>query len=372
MAIKRYDREGRKSSYGVMWRVDGKRKFRFFQNRSLREDFFRELQRQERKVGRSILEISSEEAVIMKRCLELMGTPEKVLLACQEISEKSSVKLCPASKAVSEHLAEKRELGRDSNYERAVRKMLERALDKFGESLSEWSDAAAREWRLELSGEFKPVTVRNHLKKTAAFVRWCMSRKYMAANPFANLEIPGVVMPEPQFLSVADTKKLFLAAQESYPQTVAYLALGAFAGIRSSSTAQLGMEGINFEQRGILIMASQAKNKRRVYLDGHEPNLWAWLEWARDHAPEGFSLTKRQWDRIRRELASEAKVKMPHNALRHSFCTYHTALYGDAGRTATLLTHKGNVSILYEHYRGNASKPQAQEYFSVFPGTRQG
>ena len=28
-------------------------------------------------------------------------------------------------------------------------------------------------------------------------------------------------------------------------------------------------------------------------------------------------------------------------SVRHSFCTYHVALYGDAGRTATLLTQRG-------------------------------
>jgi hypothetical protein len=81
----------------------------------------------------------------------------------------------------------------------------------------------------------------------------------------------------------------------------------------------------------------------------------SFAEWSRDLAQDVLT-----------ELAGMlATTTMPHNALRHSFCTYHVALYGDAGNTATLLTHRGNVSILYEHYRGNATRKQAQQWFGL-------
>jgi len=101
----------------------------------------------------------------------------------------------------------------------------------------------------------------------------------------------------------------------------------------------------------------------------HPDNLWQWLEFAKKKAPEGFSLSKRLWDRRKEQIAKKTGFRMPHNALRHSFCSYHVALQGDAGKTATLLTHRGNVAILYEHYKGNASKAQAEEYFSIVPGS---
>jgi len=58
---------------------------------------------------------------------------------------------------------------------------------------------------------------------------------------------------------------------------------------------------------------------------------------------------------------------MSHNALRHSFFSYHVALDGDAGKTTTLLTRRGNVAILYAHYKGNASKADAEKYFETQP-----
>jgi hypothetical protein len=92
------------------------------------------------------------------------------------------------------------------------------------------------------------------------------------------------------------------------------------------------------------------------------------LRWARDNAADGFALTKRQWDNVRGLVPKVAGVKMPHNALRHSFCSYHVALHGDAGKTATLLTHRGNVSILYEHYKGNCKMADGVAYFGILPG----
>ncbi len=130
---------------------------------------------------------------------------------------------------------------------------------------------------------------------------------------------------------------------------------------------RVAFEDINFKEKGILITAENAKNNQRSYLDGHEPNLWKWLNYAKKNAPNGFNLTKRQWDGLRAKVAEIAEIKMPHNALRHSFCTYHVALHGDAGKTATLLTHKGNVSILYDHYKGNTNKQAAKQYFNLQP-----
>ena len=70
-----------------------------------------------------------------------------------------------------------------------------------------------------------------------------------------------------------------------------------------------------------------------------------------------------QW---RERVYTAAGIYFPHNAGRHSFSTYHVALYGDASKTATLLTHRG-VNMLYDHYRGNAEKEESEKYFSIVP-----
>ena len=61
-----------------------------------------------------------------------------------------------------------------------------------------------------------------------------------------------------------------------------------------------------------------------------------------------------------------AQLARMHNVLRHSFASYHVALEGDAARTALLLTHR-NQSMLWQHYRGRATKAEAKAYFGIVP-----
>ncbi|MCF7849307.1 MAG: hypothetical protein K9M45_10680 [Kiritimatiellales bacterium] len=255
----------------------------------------------------------------------------------------------------------------DENYCRATKNILDKFTAIYSGPVSGITHEEARQWIRSLN--HAPITIKNHAKTLTAFYRWAIRRGYANENIFDEVPFPTVIMPEPEYLTIEQTNAVFSAASEHYPDALAYLALSAFAGIRSSACARMDIKNIDFKQRGILIRAEAAKNKRRIYVDGHPDNLWQWLEFTKKKAPEGFFLSKRLWDRRKEQIAKKTGFRMPHNALRHSFCSYHVALQGDAGKTATLLTRRGNVAILYEHYKGNASKAQAEEYFSIVTGS---
>ena len=55
------------------------------------------------------------------------------------------------------------------------------------------------------------------------------------------------------------------------------------------------------------------------------------------------------------------------NAMRHSFGSYHYALYGNPLETARLLGHKASDQVLFDHYRALATKSDGAHYFSVQP-----
>lgn len=364
MGIKVFDRPDRiKSPFGVRWSAGGRRKFRFFESAKERNAYARDLQKQVDAQGRAILSLSAAEASVMVECMKLAGSAPAVLRAVTEVCGRVELGKVSLEKARQEYLDERINAGRDARYV----KKLEDILGKLKVRLpAELTEDAARRWVASLA--LNPVTVCGHINTCRAFWKWLVDRNYVRTNVFARVPMPTVAEKEPGFLTVDQAKALFKTAQADYPDAVAYLALGAFAGLRSSAICRMEWtEHIRFEQRGILITGENAKNKRRQFVDGHEPNLWEWLEWAKERAPVGFDLTDVQWNHLRAKVAEKAKVAMPHNALRHSFCTYHCALYGDAGRTATLLTHRGNVSILYQHYKGNAGRPDAEMYFSIKP-----
>ena len=56
----------------------------------------------------------------------------------------------------------------------------------------------------------------------------------------------------------------------------------------------------------------------------------------------------------------------PHNAFRHSFASYHVAWKRDFQDTALIMSHKGTY-ILFKHYRGVATKEDAERYFNIYP-----
>ena len=371
MPVKKYDRKDRGNRFGVKWGHWKNPKYRFFEFECDRDAFMEALIRREKEEGISALQVTALEAQVIRKCVDLLGSPERVLALCEAEADKKAVQEIKLTVAIQEYLDEKYNIGRDENYHRAIRNILNRFTAAYpGRRLSALSEADARKWILSLN--YAPVTIKNHAKAAASFMNWAVRRGYAAENIFRDVPVPDVIMPEPGILTVDQARNMFNAAIEHYPEALAYLALSAFGGIRSSACARLDLKNIDFKQRGILIPAEAAKNKRRIYIDGHPENLWQWLELARRKAPQGFSLSKRLWDRRREQLAVKTEFRMPHNALRHSFCSYHVALHGDAGKTATLLTHRGNVAILYEHYKGNAARGQAEEYFSIEPEASQG
>jgi site-specific recombinase XerD len=367
MKISKLNRENRNLKYGVKWEENGNPRHKFFKTKSARDGFHQSLKEKAKQEGPAIFEISSEQARILQLCIHKLGNIETVLQAVLEYEKRNCPHPITLKDAIQEHLNEGYNLGRDTNWMRAGRVILERFELTHSGNVNSISQEEATRWVHSL--KFAPSTIENHADKMKAFYNWCIDRGYAAENPFLKVPPPDVIPHEPEFLKVAQMEKLMETAKKYYPDAVAYFALNGFAGLRSSACARIGLEDIDFKQRGILIRAVNAKNKRRIYIDGHPDNLWEWLNWAKKNAPEGFALSKRLWDRRRGQIQQKANITMPHNALRHSFCTYHVALHGDAGKTATLLTHRGNVSILYEHYKGNTSKAQAEKFFNISPAS---
>ena len=365
MKISNVNRKDRKKRYGVRWEQGGKTTHEFFQFKTERDGRKAELDELRKKEGPAVFELTAEQARAMRSCIQKLGSVEAVILAVNDYEKRNCTNPIQIKKASKEHLDEAYNQGRNDNWMRASRKILQRFAFTHEGTVDSVTKEDAIRWIQSL--QFAPVTITNHAKKMKSFYNWCIEKGYARENPFQKIPLPDVIPHEPEFLKVKQMEALMQKAQEHYPDAVAYFALNGFAGIRSSACARIEPSDINFKQRGILIRAVNAKNKRRVYIDGHPDNLWQWLLWAKENAPEGFSLSKRLWDRRREQVQDKAELSMPHNALRHSFCTYHVALHGDAGKTATLLTHRGNVSILYEHYRGNTSRSEAEKYFSIAP-----
>lgn len=201
MAIKKYDQKSRPSPYGVKWSKDGKRKFKFFRLKKNRDSFFDELNAQEKRLGNSLLDLSTDEASTIRQCLKIVSNTHDVILACKEYAEKINIIDISLKNAIDEYLKEKKQLGRDENYHRAIRNILNHATEDLPE-LNEWKEKNCHKWGLTLTSQFAPITVKNHIKGLNAFCNWCVAKKYIHDNPFKAAPVPDVIRKEVEFLTV--------------------------------------------------------------------------------------------------------------------------------------------------------------------------
>ena len=53
------------------------------------------------------------------------------------------------------------------------------------------------------------------------------------------------------------------------------------------------------------------------------------------------------------------------NGLRHAYCTYHFALHQNENQTAALAGN--SPAMIHQHYKGLATKAEAERWFNVHP-----
>ncbi len=142
-----------------------------------------------------------------------------------------------------------------------------------------------------------------------------------------------------------------------------FVALSAFAGIRSAELERLDWSKVDMGEGHITIDASIAKtNSRRVI--PMADNLKAWLKpLAKNSGPVC------PYGNVTNELvklATAASVEWKRNGLRHSFGSYRTAQTSDIPRVSYEMGN--SPAMVRQHYLKLSTEKQAAAYFAVTPG----
>ncbi len=291
--------------------------------------------------------------------------------------------------AAAAYIQSMERVGRNHSYIGHVRRALADLEAEFGNRLVR--DFTAEEIRDYLFGlPYGAITIKNKRTYYQGAFSWWDQQGWLFLNPMKRVESPQIQDKEPEILTVAQTRQLFRANEKVDPEICGLLALGAFAGMRSSAIARIDYAEIDFAQRGILTPAEKTKKKRRQWIEDLPDNLWAWLKKT---PPQAFEMTHRQMlhrraqafkragllveaDDIARENAKRDRKGLPpldlkpkcppKNALRHSFVTHHVALHRNPGKTALIVSHR-DQDCLYRHYLGIANQKDGDKYFKIFP-----
>lgn len=244
-----------------------------------------------------------------------------------------------------------------------------------------------KKWLLGL--ELSARSIKNYRMVLGEAFKYALQKKYITTNPMdgfsdeENKLINGKdELKEPDILTITEADRLLTSAQKTNNELelLPAIVIGLFCGIRTEELKRMEWSEIhlNNEQPFLSIPSTKAK-KRRIRHVEIPKNAIQWL--LPHNSKSGLLIPqkdKNDFDRKFKKLLTIAnwnktdKNGQKHstwkrNSMRHSFGTYHFALYGDSMLTSRLMGHKSGDDVLFDHYRALTTKTQAEEYFSLLP-----
>ncbi|HZM05042.1 MAG TPA: site-specific integrase [Candidatus Saccharimonadales bacterium] len=175
-------------------------------------------------------------------------------------------------------------------------------------------------------------------------------------------ETPGEI----EIYTPAEIETLLINAG---PKILPFLAIGAFAGVRSAEIGRLDWKDVSLAAGHIIIQANNAKTASRRIVPISE-NLAQWL--APHEKAFGPVCFRHDMASPLRKFAKNKAIKKSgfkwkHNALRHSYISYRVADLKDVARVA--LEAGNSPAMIFRHYRELVTADAAKAWFAVRPST---
>jgi site-specific recombinase XerD len=244
--------------------------------------------------------------------------------------------------------------------------------------------------------ELKPETIKHYAAAYTSFFKWAAhpDRCYyprLSANPGHSVTIPQAGktrQKKREILTVEQTKSLISFAEtHDSGACINIAALAVFAGIRPDAEGEIvrlaeeieltenlsEIIDLNNDIIHISTYVSKTGLERKTVI---QPALKAILQL---YPISSFPLIKpgvqsresyfqRHWYAFKEALTNECGFKIPHDGLRHSFCSYLAMKLGSAYDVA--MQAGNSETILKRHYLQRVSKEQANDFWAIRPGTK--
>lgn len=204
-----------------------------------------------------------------------------------------------------------------------------------------------------------PISYNNHLRVFKAFLNWAVKRDYIINSPANSIDSRPLPREEIGIYSPEETARIFSKAKEIDMGLTTYLALTFFAGIRPKEAPKLTPKYIR--EGKIFIPAHVSKTGRARRLEGLPETVFRWLEVG--------DFEFKNYNKRRKKIFEEAGIELLHQGARHSFCTYHWALFQNEEQTRRLSGHR-SPSVFHNNYaRASVLKAEGRAYFAVLPNS---
>ena len=267
------------------------------------------------------------------------------------------------SQVVAEFRASIATAGLSPLYQRDCRVRLARAAKAFHVQIMDIKSEDIDAW-LSL-GKRSPRSVNNDRTTLVTLFEFAKSKGYLPREieTAAKQAIKRKSLDsEIQILTPEDFEALLKHTPDKFLPLVA---IGGFAGVRSAEIFRMDWSEIDIKQGHIEIKAAKAKTASRRIV----PLLPALRRWLQPLAKRSGPLWKYRnlegflnaWSKCKPSLP----VKVPTNALRHSYASYRLATVNDAQKVA--LEMGNSPRKLFENYRQLVTPASAKTWFAIFP-----
>ncbi len=343
-------------------RVNGKRTRKFFKKRRAADAWLRKTLARLRKEGESAIHMPEQLRVDAASCAERLKPYGKTIADATEhfLAYLATVsRSCSVSDLIIEFNAAKRQDGASKRYLQDLRNRLDTFAADFGAmKVGEILPSQIDDW---LRGLKVAAQTRNNFRRILhVLFQFAVMRGYAATNAVAGTAKARAVRGAPGIFTPAQMHTILEKAPRDF---VPYLAIGAFAGLRSAEIERLDWSEIDLAGKLIHVAAEKSKSAQRRLVTVSD-NLAAWLA---PHVQKSGPVIDPNGVRDKREKTCKAaEIEWPSNALRHSFASYHLANSKNAAATAAELGHASPV-MLYQHYRELVRPDAAAQWWQVMP-----
>jgi hypothetical protein len=243
---------------------------------------------------------------------------------------------------------------------RDARDMLSPFARQFGDmQIAEISSTEIESWHDRQSqGQDRKYKRRNML---VGMFNYAVARNYRIDNPAEILPSTKIRRKKTSILTVKDAENLILYAADNYPEMVPYFALCMFAGVRPRGEMEkLDWADLDFSEREIFISEEVSKTNDERCITMTDA-LVAWLlPYRQDSGSIYYS--RYHFEQVRKG----ARVRWSKDVMRHSFGSYHLAMWKNMGDTMEQMGDT-NVRTYKNHYRRAIKGNVAPKFWSIRP-----
>jgi integrase len=271
---------------------------------------------------------------------------------------------------VDEFIADKKANGKGERYLSDLRYRGNKFASAFNCGIAEMSAAKIEDFLLSLKLSAQSYT--NFRRVLGTLFAFAKRRGYLLKD-HDELDRVEKLRPDNGEIEIYTPDEFSRLLRAANAEFLPSLAIGGFAGLRSSEIERLNWTEIHFDERFIEIKKGKTKTASRRLVPIIEP-LAEWLApfakpsgsvWPNAH--DSFYDAQQDTAAATATETSPA-VEWKQNALRHSFISYRVAVIQDVNQVAL---ESGNSPVMiHKHYKQLVSPAAGGKWFALRPDSR--